>query len=177
MGAKKPRPIGNYRQRPPGRDPGTQPIDEVALFLHPAGRGELSTDLWTVSVTVVIFLVRARDGPQRRLLAAVVNGGCEGGGVMVEKVVIGCPGWCVARHEDEDENGMMRHRSAVLELGVIERSESSAGEATDLVVELYRLEGESTTWVYIGDGFDQYLELSLESVLRLVTVLGRLRAA
>ena len=94
---------------------------------------------------------------------------------MVDRVAIGCPEWCVARHEAEDENGVMRHRSVVLELGVIERTESSRGEATDLVIEMYRLEGESATWVYVGDGFDQYLELSLESVARLAAALARLK--
>jgi hypothetical protein len=52
---------------------------------------------------------------------------------------------------------------------------ASAGDATDLVIEVYRLEGESTTWVYVGDGFDQYLEISLESIRRLVAELVRLR--
>jgi len=94
---------------------------------------------------------------------------------MVDRVAIECPEWCVARHEVEDENGVMRHRSVVLELGVIERTESSTGEATDLVIEMYRLEGESATWVYVGDGFDQYLELSLESVVRLAEALRKLK--
>lgn len=60
-----------------------------------------------------------------------------------------------------------------MSLGVIERSVASAGEATEVAIEMHRTHGESTTWVYVGDGFDQYLELSLESVRSLMAALGR----
>ena len=85
----------------------------------------------------------------------------------------GCPEWCVADHDEEDEGERVRHRSVVTEVSVIERNVASAGEATEVAIEMHRTEGESTTWVYVGDGFDQYLEVSLESVRRLMATLGR----
>jgi len=86
----------------------------------------------------------------------------------------GCPEWCIAHHDDEDEGGVRRHRSAAVDLGVIERSVASRGEATELAIEMHRTAGESTTWIYVGDGFDQYLELSTESTQRLAAVLTRM---
>ena len=84
----------------------------------------------------------------------------------------GCPDWCVADHNDEDEAGETRHRSAVTEVSVIERNVASAGEVTVIVIEMYRFDHETTTWVYAGDGFDQYLEISLESLRRLIAELA-----
>jgi len=86
----------------------------------------------------------------------------------------GCPEWCVADHDEEDEGERVRHRSVVTEVSVIERNVASAGDTTVLVIEMYRFDGESTTWVYVGDGFDQYLEVSLESIARLLVELARL---
>ena len=42
----------------------------------------------------------------------------------------------------------------------------------ELLIELSRIDDEPTTWVYIGDGTDQRLEISRESVARLVAVLS-----
>jgi hypothetical protein len=95
------------------------------------------------------------------------------GRVIRNRSDYGCPEWCVAQHEVEDEGGVRRHRSAAVSLGVIEKNLASAGEATEVAIEMHRTEGESTTWVYVGDGFDQYLEVSLESVRRLVATLAR----
>jgi len=86
----------------------------------------------------------------------------------------GCPEWCVAQHATEDEGGVRRHRAAAIGLDVIERSVASAGEATELAIEMHRTEGETTTWIYVGDGFDQYLEISAESMQRLAAVLVRM---
>jgi len=101
------------------------------------------------------------------------GGRARGGRAVRDRSEYGCPEWCVAQHQVEDEGGVRRHRSAAVSLGVIERNVASAGEATEVAIEMHRTEGESTTWVYVGDGFDQYLELSLESVRRLVAALGR----
>ena len=95
------------------------------------------------------------------------------GRVIRNRSDYGCPEWCVAQHEVEDEGGVRRHRSAAVSLGVIEKNLASGGEATEVAIEMHRTEGETTTWVYVGDGFDQYLEISLESVRRLMATLGR----
>jgi hypothetical protein len=76
-----------------------------------------------------------------------------------------CPTWCVADHAVEDES-RARHRSEIIDVPVV-----APDRAIDLMVELYRYGAEPTTWVYIGDGTDQRLELSRESVARLAAVL------
>lgn len=78
-----------------------------------------------------------------------------------------CPTWCVADHAAEDES-RVRHRSATIDVAVV-----APDRAMELMIELYRLDAEPTTWVYIGDGTDQRLELSRESVARLAAVLMR----
>ena len=45
------------------------------------------------------------------------------------------------------------------------------------MLELHRTEGEPTTWVYIGDGERQFLELSVESALRVAAALESVGAA
>ena len=77
-----------------------------------------------------------------------------------------CPTWCVADHAAEDES-RARHRSVTLDLPVV-----APDRGMGLMIELYRFGAEPTTWVYIGDGTDQRLELSRESVARLVEVLS-----
>ena len=61
----------------------------------------------------------------------------------------------------------MRHRSSTIELPVI-----APDRGLDLLIELSRIGDEPTTWVYVGDGTDQRLEISRESVARLVAVLS-----
>lgn len=77
-----------------------------------------------------------------------------------------CPRWCVAVHASEDESAISRHRSAIVDVAALQ----PAG-ATTLMLELHRTEGELTTWVYIGDGERQFLELSVESALRVAAAL------
>jgi len=40
------------------------------------------------------------------------------------------------------------------------------------MIELYRVADGPTTWVYVGDGVEQRLELSVESAARFVIALG-----
>ena len=40
------------------------------------------------------------------------------------------------------------------------------------MIELYRIADGPTTWVYVGDGVEQRLELSIESAARLVATLA-----
>jgi hypothetical protein len=73
-----------------------------------------------------------------------------------------CPPWCVADHAVDDDF-VARHRSRIHDLAVI-----APDRGFDLMIEFSRLGDEPSTWVYLGDGTDQRLELSLESVRRLV---------
>jgi hypothetical protein len=82
-----------------------------------------------------------------------------------------CPAWCVADHRPVAEGGederTRRHRSAIVDLPAI-----APDGALELMIELHRVDGETTTWVYVGDGTDQRLELSVESAARLVAALA-----
>lgn len=82
-----------------------------------------------------------------------------------------CPPWCVAVHAVEDEGTVTRHRSNIVDVAAIQ----PAG-ATALMLEVHRTEGEPTTWVYVGDGERQYLELSVESAVRVAAALERVGA-
>ena len=73
-----------------------------------------------------------------------------------------CPAWCVADHATEDE-GIARHRAAIVDVPVV----SSSGAAS-LMIELHMLDGEPSAWVYVGDGVHEAIEISRESVNRLV---------
>lgn len=82
-----------------------------------------------------------------------------------------CPPWCVAVHDVEDEGALSRHRSHIVDVAAVQ----PAG-ATTLLLEVHRTEGEPTTWVYVGDGERQYLELSIESAVRVAAALERVGA-
>jgi len=79
-----------------------------------------------------------------------------------------CPAWCVADHAVEDE-GVARHRAAIIDMPIV--SPNGGGE---LMVELHSTAGETTAWVYIGDGVEHSIELSRESTARLARVLREL---
>lgn len=83
-----------------------------------------------------------------------------------------CPPWCVAVHAIEDEGITARHRSPITDVAALQPE----GAAT-LMLEVHRTEGEPTTWVYIGDGERQFLELSIESAQRVALALDRVLAA
>lgn len=97
-----------------------------------------------------------------------------------------CPSWCVVDHGEEDFPDDRKHVSeahgiAVVELVGTERSavenRSEVTRSTEMVVCLQRRDGAPTTWLYVGDGFDQSIEVSVESwqrlVAQVVATLGR----
>lgn len=108
-----------------------------------------------------------------------------------------CPSWCVVLHAEDDLAGDRRHMSASLSVPARELRAPSAepsaeppavdgtalpdpddgpGDrvvATELAVCLQRRDGAPTTWVYVGDGTHQALELSTGSWHRLLPALDR----
>lgn len=104
-----------------------------------------------------------------------------------------CPAWCVVLHTTDDHESDRRHVSASLSVPVRELRPADAappvvGEpdlsgpddgpgdrtvATELAVCLQRRDGGPTTWVYVGDGTHQALELSADSWHRLLPALDR----
>ncbi|WP_282946337.1 DUF6907 domain-containing protein [Cellulomonas endometrii] len=104
-----------------------------------------------------------------------------------------CPPWCVVLHGQDDHERDRKHVSASLSVPVHqllaevgpavspfaepEVTEVPGGvERTaqvDLAVALHRRDGAATTWLYVGDGAEQSLELTVESWARLVPALER----
>lgn len=85
-----------------------------------------------------------------------------------------CPPWCVADHFAEDEPGQRRHRSRARTVAATQAPTKRGGvRVGEFVVEVFRDDPAPTVWVYVGDGVDQYLELSLESTRRLVVGVTR----
>lgn len=88
-----------------------------------------------------------------------------------------CPSWCAVVHQDEDAADDRKHVSEARAVSVVElvgteprdaEVRVDATSATEMVVCLQRRDGASTTWVYVGDGFDQGIEMSVESWERVV---------
>ena len=83
-----------------------------------------------------------------------------------------CPPWCVADHRGELEGGAVRHRGPTVALGVLLRHPEHGAVPAELLIEVHRSEGDATTWLYLGDGTDQRLELSIESTALLAQALA-----
>lgn len=91
-----------------------------------------------------------------------------------------CPSWCVRDHADQDPADQL-HEGHTRLVGAI-TLERSPGEtpnsiarhavATELAITRYQYPDDPDEWIYIGDG-RHGLDLSIESVRRLVRVLGR----
>lgn len=91
-----------------------------------------------------------------------------------------CPSWCVRDHADQDPDDQL-HEGCTRLVGAI-ALERSPGEtpnsiarhavATELAITRYQYPDDPDEWIYIGDGLHG-LDLSIESVRRLVRVLGR----
>jgi hypothetical protein len=86
----------------------------------------------------------------------------------------------VVLHGPHDDEGDRRHVSA--SLAVPARQLRTGGDAgpplfgepdPDDAVCLHRRVGAPTTWVYVGDGAEQALELTVDSWRRLVPALDR----
>lgn len=92
-----------------------------------------------------------------------------------------CPSWCVRDHADQDLDDQL-HEGRTRLVGAI-TLERSLGEtpnsiahhavATELAITRYQYPDDPDEWIYIGDGCHG-LDLSVESVCRLVRVLGRM---
>jgi hypothetical protein len=96
-------------------------------------------------------------------------------------------------HEQDDHERDRKHVSASLSVPVrqllaeVGRAASPFAEPevttvpggvertaqVDLAVVLHRRDGEPTTWLYVGDGAEQLLELTVESWARLAPALDR----
>lgn len=94
-----------------------------------------------------------------------------------------CPAWCTREHRDDDHPEDRRHLGESRAVPVIaqHRELRESGlvevvEAIELEIGLSRRDGETTTWVYLGDGRRQHLELSMESARWVWRELGRLLA-
>jgi hypothetical protein len=89
----------------------------------------------------------------------------------------GCPNWCIADHDDEDEPGSVRHRGQTHVVPAILEGRGTEGpHSAELLVERSRADGEDQTWVYVGDGWSGF-SLSLESARRLAVALGAATAS
>ena len=91
-----------------------------------------------------------------------------------------CPSWCVRNHADQDPDDQL-HEGRTQPLGAItlkrlpgETPNSIAHHAvaTELAITRYQYPDDPDEWIYIGDDAHG-LDLSVESVRRLVWVLGR----
>jgi len=82
-----------------------------------------------------------------------------------------CPRWCVADHGAEDEFGEVRHRSAIRSVPAVSRDRAGP-KAIDLLLEVHSSERDATVWLYLGDGEDQRLEVTLDSAGRVAAALA-----
>jgi len=90
-----------------------------------------------------------------------------------------CPHWCTGGHAEHDHPDDRVHRSAALAVPVVaRRTIFDSGElrrserATEFEVAVSRVDGETATWAYVGDGPAMFIEVTLESAARLVDALG-----
>ena len=84
-----------------------------------------------------------------------------------------CPVWCVAVHRDADHPDDRKHTSAIRAVPVIQLCASGptgtdAPRTTELVILLQRRDGAPDTWLYVGDGNEQSIEVTPECWRRLV---------
>jgi len=107
-----------------------------------------------------------------------------------------CPDWCVVLHAQDDDVRDRAHVSSSMSVAsrqllggpgaavspFAEREPDAAPgspdaldrtAAAELAVCVHRRDGARTTWVYVGDGAVQHLELSAESWHRLMPALDR----
>lgn len=87
-----------------------------------------------------------------------------------------CPVWCIADHAIEDEGRDRRHRSPTASLPGVRRGVDGAAQSVELLVEVH--DDGTGTWVYLGDGVADGVDLTAGSAERLaLTVLSTLEAA
>jgi hypothetical protein len=91
-----------------------------------------------------------------------------------------CPPWCVADHADEDEGSVYRHRSetAVVPGLALRPGTRRAVEAIEILIEVHADNGDPVVGVYVGDGEQHGLDITVETADRLVRRLSEvLRSA
>lgn len=96
-----------------------------------------------------------------------------------------CPPWCVVEHAEDDHPDDRRHVSAGIEVpvmalvGVLEGADGHRDrvEARRLVVCAQRRDGEPDTWLYVGDGTDQMVEVDVAGWTRLVSAVRQVLAS
>jgi hypothetical protein len=84
-----------------------------------------------------------------------------------------CPAWCVVVHRDDDHPHDQKHISAVRAVPVVQLcatgpNGADARKAAELVVVLQRRDGTTDTWLYVGDGDTQSIEVSPDCWRRLL---------
>ena len=87
-----------------------------------------------------------------------------------------CPPWCVAVHAPDDHPHDRKHvsRDVAVPVTTLDATGDLASAARDvvrgaeLVVTLHRRVGSAETWVYLGDGFEQRVEVRLADMHRVV---------
>lgn len=84
-----------------------------------------------------------------------------------------CPSWCVVAHHEDDHPDDRKHLSATRTVPVIElTADGQTGRdvprAAELVVLMQRRDGVADTWLYVGDGSDQLLQMTPGSWRRLI---------
>lgn len=91
-----------------------------------------------------------------------------------------CPAWCDGGHRENDQSDDWVHHSAGItipvitrELSIVNRQLHTAIEASTFELGLTHLDGQSETWLYLGDGTGQHINVSLESARRIEHVLRR----
>lgn len=92
-----------------------------------------------------------------------------------------CPMWCVVTHSESDHPHDRKHVSAQMVCGVVALREAPDSDAagtdrdqwypTEIVIVLQRRDGTAMTGVYVGDGFDQRIEMTLADARRLTALL------
>lgn len=91
-----------------------------------------------------------------------------------------CPSWCVRDHADQDPDDQLHEgHTQLVGVVILERSPGETPNsiarhavAAELAITRYQYPDDPDEWIYIGDG-RHGLDLSIESVRRLVRVLGR----
>jgi hypothetical protein len=94
-----------------------------------------------------------------------------------------CPAWCAVDHREDDHPDDRSHRTDTPAVPVIARARRfddglvfETG-AMEFEVGVSRPDGEVDTWIYVGAGPGQQLEVSRESAKRLLRALdAQLRA-
>ena len=86
-----------------------------------------------------------------------------------------CPAWCVGGHQENDHPDDRVHRSTSFPVPVVLRRSEPEGERMarriehdDFEVALSRVDGESDTWLYVGNGPGMHLDVTVESARRLL---------